>query len=403
MAMQPVISAVCQLRQMLLVAIILAAGVAWADDAAERGKLPRRAPEQLQMDSQRLGMIARVVEEGLQRGAMPGCVVAIGRSDGLAYCEAFGQRAVRPEARPMTTDTVFDLASLTKPIVTATCIMKLVEEGRVDLDATAATYLPTFVGHGKEKITIRQLLTHQGGLIPDNALRDYEQGPVVAFQRIDALKLSAVPGSRFIYSDVGFIVLARVVVAVTGKDLQAEARRIIFDPLGIRETDFNPPPGLRRRAAPTELRDERWMQGEVHDPRAFRLGGVAGHAGLFSTAEDLAVYARALLGRRGPQILSAATQRDMTAAVRVSAGERALGWDKRSSYSSNRGDLFSDRAFGHGGFTGTAIWIDPELDLFVVFLSNRVHPDGKGSVNRLIGRIGTIAAAALYVTPAEKR
>ena len=130
---------------------------------------------------------------------------------------------------------------------------------------------------------------------------------------------------------------------------------------------------------------------------------MCGHAGWLSPAADLAVYARALLGRRGPQILSAATQRDMTAAVRVSAGERALGWDERSSYSSNRGDLFSDRAFGHGGFTGTAIWIDPELDLFVVFLSNRVHPDGKGSVNRLIGRIGTIAAAALYVTPAEKR
>ena len=212
------------------------------------------------------------------------------------------------------------------------------------------------------------------------------------------MPLTVEPGSRFIYSDVGFIVLAEMVHRVSGSNVHEFSRQHVFGPLGLAETGYLPDESLRQRAAATEQRDGRWMCGEVHDPRAYRLGGIAGHAGLFSTAEDLAVYGQMLLqdGQYGGvQILPAEIVAQMTTPQRVGEGLRGLGWDMRTGYSSNRGDLFSPRAFGHGGFTGTGIWIDPQLQLIVIFLSNRLHPDGKGTVNPLIGRIGTIAAAAI--------
>jgi uncharacterized protein YbbC (DUF1343 family) len=307
----------------------------------------------------------------------------------------------------MTTDTIFDLASLTKPLATATSVMKLVEQGKIRLLDRVEQYLPEFGNNGKQQITVYHLLTHQGGLLPDNALADYQDGPKKAWERICALGLRAEPGEKFIYTDVGYIVLSELVRRVTDQRIDAFAQTRIYDPLGMGETGYLPSEALRARAAVTEQREQRWMQGEVHDPRAYLLDGVAGHAGLFSSAEDLALYADMMLGQgtaNDRRVLAARTVHRMTDAYPVHRdpgriGFRGLGWDKRTGYSSNRGELFSRRAFGHGGFTGTAMWIDPELDLFVIFLSNRVHPNGKGSVNALAGRIGSIAAAAILDAP----
>ena len=382
----------------LLVAICLAAG--WG--AEPLGRLPRGTPESVGMDSGHLQRIDRVVEEGLARGNMPGCVVCVGRQGRIVFLKAYGHRQTQPSQLPMTTDTVFDLASVTKPVATATSVMLLVERGQIRLHDPVAKYIPEFAENGKDGISVFDLLLHQGGLIPDNALRDYEDGPEAAMQRILALGTSVEPGTRFVYTDMGFIVLGELVRRVAGKDLNAFTQENLFRPLGMKDTGYLPREELRRRAAPTEQREGRWMQGEVHDPRAYKLGGVAGHAGLFSTAEDLAVYAQMMLNGGsygGARVLSPRTVAAMTSAYPVSSGFRGLGWDTKTGYSSNRSELFTDSAFGHGGFTGTALWIDPGLDLFVIFLSNRVHPHGKGLVNPLAGRIGTLAAASVTDLP----
>ena len=350
------------------------------------------------MNAGRLRVIDDVVHEGIERKHMPGAVVLVGLRGKIVYSRAFGHKQLKPTEAEMTTDTLFDMASITKPVATATSIMKLVEQGKVHLRDPVAKYIPEFGAGGKEKITVFHLLTHQGGLIPDNPLKDYDDGPQTAMKRIDALKPAAPPGTAFIYTDVGYIVLARLVERVSGLDVHQFSQKHIFGPLGMTQTGYLPEERLRERAAVTGQRAGKWMKGEVHDPRAFRLGGIAGHAGLFSTAEDLAVFAQMMLGggvHHGVRVLQESTVRLMTKTYSVPDGARGLGWDVRSGYSSNRGDFFSSRAFGHGGFTGTSLWMDPKLDLFVVFLSNRVHPDGKGSVNSLAGRIGTIAAAAI--------
>lgn len=368
------------------------------DSLAAPPKLTQARPASLGMDADRLARIDDVVRQGLERGRMPGCVVMVGYRGRIAYRKAFGFRRLLPDKEAMTADTVFDLASLTKPIATATSVMKLIEEGKVKPSAPVVRYIPEFQSNGKDKITVLHLLTHQGGLIPDNSLRDYQKGREEAMKRIYALKPRAKPGERFMYSDVGFIVLADVVRRVSGMSVHEYSQKHVFQPLGMSETGYRPGENLRKRAAVTEKRDGEWMRGEVHDPRAYKLGGVAGHAGLFSTARDLAVYAQMMLNAgsyRGVRVLKPETVELMTRPVKVPRGTRTLGWDHRSPYSSNRGDLLTKRAFGHGGFTGTAIWIDPGQDLFVIFLSNRVHPNGRGSVNRLAGRIGTIAAAAI--------
>jgi uncharacterized protein YbbC (DUF1343 family) len=335
---------------------------------------------------------------------MPGCVVCIGRRDGIALLKAYGRRAVAPADEPMTTDTVFDLASITKPVATATAVMRLVEEGRLRLSDPVATHIPEFAAAGKEKLSVHDLLTHQSGLIADNPIGDYADGPDAAFERIWKLAPLHPAGEKFIYSDVNFIVLGRLVERITGESLDAFTTRVTFAPLGMTETGYRPAAALRGRCAPTEERDGGWMRGDVHDPRCWKLGGVAGHAGLFGTATDLARYATMMLADGsldGARVLAAPTVATMTRGWRIpGGGVRGLGWDKRSPLSSNRGDLLTEAAFGHGGFTGTALWIDPGLDLYVIFLSNRVHPDGKGLVNPLIARIASCAAGAI-VAPAS--
>ena len=361
-----------------------------------------RTPEEVGLRSDRLAAIDNLVAEGLEKKLMPGCVIAIGRRGKIAYHRAYGNRQLEPEPQPMSTDTVFDMASITKPVATATSVMILVEQGKLRIRDRVATYIPEFANSGKQRITLMQALTHQAGFIPDNAVADYELGRAAAFTNIHKLGTTYTPGSRFVYSDVGFILLDELIERQSGLTVAEFSKKHIFDPLGMHETGYLPGESLRQRAATTQEREGRWMRGEVHDPRAYLMEGVAGHAGLFSTAADIAVYAQMMLngGHYGSQrILSAATVEMMTRAYTIVEGDkvsiRGLGWDKLSGYSSNRGENMSASAFGHGGFTGTVLWIDPELELFFIFLSNRVHPDGTGSVNRLAGRIATVAVSAI--------
>lgn len=360
--------------------------------------LPQVQPALVGMNPDRLAVIDEVVQEGIRREKMPGAVVLVGYRGGIVYHKAFGHRQLLPQKKPMQTDTVFDMASLTKPIATATCIMLLIEDGKIKLTEKVAAYIPEFAANGKQDITVRQLLIHSGGLIPDNSIKDYVNGPEEAFRKIHELKTYVTPGTKFVYTDVGFIVLAEIIERITGKSVHEFSQERIFRPLAMNETGYLPANNLHARCAVTEQRAGKWMQGEVHDPRSYALGGIAGHAGLFSTATDLATYCQMMINKGimgDARIMQPGTTALMTTPIEVSSGIRTLGWDVRSPYSSNRGDLFSKSAFGHGGFTGTAMWIDPDQQLFVVFLSNRVHPNGKGSVNTIAGRVATIAGAAI--------
>ena len=366
--------------------------------------LPHVEPAEVGMDAGRLAQIDNLVVDGIAAKKMPGCVVCIGRRGKIVLLKAYGNKLVRPTTVPMTTDTVFDLASITKPVATATSIMLLVERGQLTLDTKVASILPEFAAEGKGDITIRDLLIHQSGLLPDNALSDYDDGPEAALRRICELKLQAPTGTKFIYSDVNYILLGEIIRRTSGQSVHEFSQANIFQPLGMKETGYLPNEALRARAAPTEERDGHWMQGEVHDPRAFKLDGVAGHAGLFSTAEDLAIYAQMMLGRgeyQGVRVLAPKTVAQMIHGEQVSSGIRGLGWDKKTGYSINRGEGFSAAAFGHGGFTGTVLWIDPELELFVIFLGNRLHPDGKGLINPLAGKIGTVVAESIGARPPQ--
>ncbi|GBC76757.1 Esterase EstB [bacterium HR08] len=387
----------------VIISLSSAGGVFAAPSRPDRAPLPVVAPEAVGMSSRHLAHIDAIVQEAIARRELPGAVILVARQGRIVYWRAFGDRAVEPERIPMTRDTVFDLASLTKVVATATSVMILVERGKIRLGDPVARYIPEFAQNGKERITIEQLLQHRGGLIADNDLADYRDGPEKALERIYALRTVAEPGTRFIYSDVGYIVLGELVRRVSGQRLDDFAREHIFRPLGMMETTFTPTGALRERCAPTERREGRWMIGEVHDPRAYALGGVAGHAGLFSTARDLAIYCQMMLNGgtfRGVRILSPLSVRRMIEVRHLPPGEmRGLGWDVHTGYSSNRGDLFPIGSFGHTGFTGTSLWIDPASRTFVIFLSNRVHPDGRGDVTSLRGRVASVVAAAILRPP----
>ena len=363
-----------------------------------------------ELDRARLVLLDTLVEDAIRDGRLPGAVVVVGHAGEIVYERAFGARAVDGPPEAMTPDTIFDLASLTKVVATTTSVMILVEEGRLRLRDRVATYLPEFSSHGKDRITIEHLLTHVSGLRPDLPLEEVFEGADTAIARAADEVPEAGPGERFVYSDINFFVLGEVVRRVTGQTLDQFARDRIFRPLGMRDTGFNPPASLRPRIAPTEpCAPLAWpcggdgavmLRGRVHDPTARRMGGVAGHAGLFSTAGDLARFCRMLLGAGtldDVRILAPLTVARMT---RVStppqmADRRGLGWDLDSRFSSNRGDLFSFGSYGHTGFTGTSLWLDPASDTFVVFLSSRLHPSGAGDVTALRGRVATVVASAV--------
>ena len=331
--------------------------------------LPKVSPETVGMDSEHLDRIDELVEEAIQQNQMPGCVVMVNHKGRTVFLEAYGHRQLQPSKLLMTVDTVFDMASLTKPIATGTSIMLLVERGRIRIAEKYGRYAPEFNVNEKDLVTVFQMLTHQAGFIPDNSIKDYTDREQI-WPNLFNLGLKYEPTAKFVYSDVGFQMLGKLVEIRSGLSLNEFSRQNIFEPLGMSETGYLPAEPLRQRAATTEQREDRWMQGEVHDPRAFAMGGVAGHAGLFSTARDLAKYAQMILNEgkyAGTRVMSTQTVRRMTEPHEVAGARRALGWDVRSGYSSNRGELMSDQAFGHGGFTGTAMWIDPKLQLSVIF------------------------------------
>src|SRR5688572_14193860 len=341
-----------------------------------------------------------LIETAVERGHVPGAVLLVGQGDQV-YRRAFGSRSLQPQQEPMTVDTVFDLASLSKPVGCATSIMLLAERGKLNVADPVAKHLPAFAANGKQDITIEQLLLHRGGLIADNPISDYQHGAEEAMRRVMNLSPVVKPGTKFIYTDVGYIVLGEIVRVLSGKPLDEFARDEIFAPLRMADTGYRPADSVKPRVAPTERREKRWMVGEVHDPRAYALGGVAGHAGLFGTADDLARYCRMILGGGqldGTRILSEQTVREMTTPRPMPDGSnaRTYGFDVDTPYSSPRGDRFPrGSSFGHTGFTGTMFWMDPASKSYVILLTNSVHPDGKGSVISLRRYISTAVAEQL--------
>ncbi len=350
-----------------------------------------------------LGSVDAIIEQGIQEG-IPGAVLLVGHNGQVIYRKAYGHRALEPRREAMTLDTVFDLASLTKVIVTTTAVMQLVEHGKVRLNDPVAKYLPEFAQNGKDDITVRQLLTHYSGLEPDLDLKTPWVAKGTAYRMAFAETLDDPPGSKFSYSDINFIVLGALIEKVSGESLDAYATRHIFAPLKMLHTRFLPPAAWRAKIAPTQYdENEHMLRGVVHDPTARRMGGVAGHAGLFSTADDLAKFAQALLSGGGG-ILSAASVEKMTQPEQPPSAPvlRGFGWDIDSPFSSNRGDLLPVGGYGHTGFTGTSLWIDPATQTYIILLTNAVHPRGKGNAIALRSKVATAIAASLPLTADEK-
>ena len=376
---------------------------------------PAQAPS-AGFDVAALNRIDDVVADAIKARQLPGAVVVVGRGDQVAFRKAYGQRALQPSAEPMTLDTIFDLASLTKVVATTPSVMMLVEQGRIRLTDPVASFIPEFSKYGKDRITVRDLMTHMSGLRPDVDLGDPWVGSQEAIRLATEEVLTQPPGRRFVYSDINYFLLAEIVSRVSKQPFQEFVQQHLFKPLGMRDTLFTPPAALLPRIAPTQPctpygwpcdgPDMKMLRGVVHDPTARRMGGVAGHAGLFSTAADLTIYARMLLGGGAvgqTRVLAPLTVARMTSPA-TPAGEpnvRGLGWDLDSSYSANRGELLPLGSFGHTGFTGTSIWVDPATRVFIIFLSNRVHPDGRGDVTPLRARVATIVGSALVDVPAN--
>lgn len=337
--------------------------------------------------------IKAAVTRGIATGKLPGAVLWV--EHGREHASwAQGDRAIMPLREAMTEETIFDAASLTKVVATAPSVLLLIERGQIELDAPVQRYLSEFA---TEKITVRQLLTHTSGLpaeIPKDPAQPDWRGYTEGIRRACACRPEPAPGTAFRYSDVNFILLGEIVQRVSGRTLDVFAREEIFAPLGLKDTGFLPALELRPRIAPTE-RDAHgdMLRGVVHDPTSRRMGGVAGHAGLFTTAHDLARYARLMLHGEveGVRLFRPESLRLMQSTQNPAAvpARRGLGWDIDSAYSRPRGKVFPLGSFGHTGFTGMALWIDPAHDAFYVFLSSRLHPDGKGNVRDLYEEVGT--------------
>jgi len=382
--------------------------------ALAQSPLPAR-PAQRPFDPAVLQRVDTLIAEAIEARQIPGAVVLVGRGPEVLYQKAYGQRAVSPAPEAMTLDTVFDMASVTKVVATATAVMILVDEGKVRLTDRVAAFIPDFGRYGKGNITVRHLLTHVSGLRPDLDLADdswvgYDKAIELAAEEVPGFA----PGERFIYSDIGFFLLGEIVARVSKMPFDQFVRDRVLVPLGMKDSMFNPPESLRPRIAPTQLctpygwpcdgPNQVMLRGVVHDPTARRMHGVAGHAGLFSTAADMARYCQMILNGgslQGARVLSPLAVIKMTSPATPDgmASMRGLGWDIDSSYSSNRGELLPVGSFGHTGFTGTSVWIDPATGVYVVLLANRVHPDGKGDATPLRARVATVVASSLRQLP----
>jgi CubicO group peptidase (beta-lactamase class C family) len=399
---------------LIIVGLVLNSGISAEAVQAVQPPLPQSDPEAAGLLSTQLKYIDDAVRASIWAGEIPGAVVLAARHGRIAYFKAFGNRSVQPKQEAMTADTIFDVSSLTKIMATATSTMLLVENGTLRLDDKVKRYLPNFTGGGKDSITLRHLLTHYSGLPPDFDLSKSWFGHQAALEELWKIKTDSEPGNAFVYSDLNFIVLGEIVHAVTGVPLDEFAREHIFVPLGMTDTCFRPPSKLTGRIAPTEPRKNtlqylkgqgsgadlnKILRGEVHDPTAWRMGGVAGHAGVFSSAKDIALFAQMLLDRgkyANGRLLSPLTVDAMTRpqSPANSLQVRGFGWDIESTYSSPRGDIFKE-GYGHTGFSGTSLWVHPPTDTFVIVLTNRVHPDGGKDINHLRGAIANIVAASI--------
>jgi len=350
-----------------------------------------------------LGVLDSIVEDAIHDEQIPGAVLVVGHDGQMVYRKAFGHRSLEPRRELMTADTIFDLASLTKVVATTTAVMQLVQKGEIRVNEPVVKYIPEFGENGKEEITVRQLLTHYSGLPEDLDRSQPWQGRETALRMAYAEKPIYAAGARFLYSDVNFIVLGGLVERVSGISLDQYCQRNIFVPLKMTQTRFLPPASWLPKIAPTQYDEhDKMLRGVVHDPTARRMGGVAGHAGVFSTADDLAKFAEALLD--GSTVLSPMMVEKMATPQQppTSPVLRGFGWDIDSPFSSPRGDLLPVGSFGHTGFTGTSLWIDPTTRTFIILLTNAVHPRGKGSAVALRSKIATAVAAALPLTTDEK-
>lgn len=380
--------------------------------AAQTQPLPRARPEEAGMSSSQLAYLDRLMEEAVAADAFPGAVVVVGRRGRIVYQKAFGSSQLLPERRPMEPGMMFDLASVTKPVATATSVMILVERGRLRLWDKVKTYLSEFLpfvelgGAAGDDARLFHLLTHTSGLPPYTdagaaAARYGRPCPTETLVRhIAGLRKESRPGETFTYSCLNYITLAWIVERVSGKNLAEFAAESIFRPLKMDRTTFRPPAELIPLCAPTQAVDGEILRGIVHDPLARLQDGISGNAGLFSTADDLAVFCQMMLGRgefRGARILSPLSVSRMTEVFwKTPAAGRGFGWDLASDYATVRGDLFGRESYGHSGYTGTSLWIDPEMETFVILLTNRVHPDDTGGdVIGLRSRTANIVAAAI--------
>jgi CubicO group peptidase (beta-lactamase class C family) len=337
--------------------------------------LPVKSPTEVGMSSNRLSAIERVIERGIKAGGYPGASVVVGRKGAAVFEKGFGRLSWSPNSTPVDAQrTIYDVASLSKVVGTTTAIMILYDEKKIGLDDPVVNYIPTFGGGDKDRVTIRQLLTHTSGLPAGRDIWRIAQTPLEARALVLSTNLEGRPGAQYIYSDLGADVLGLLIEVVAGEPLDKFLTRRVFEPLGMNETFYRPADSLRYRIAPTEVTPPRGypLRGEVHDENAYALGGVAGHAGLFSTAADLSVFAQMMLNGgeyNGVQIISKPT---VDLFISRSFGHRALGWDTaEGDYGSGR--YLGPTAYGHTGFTGTSMWIDPEREMFVILLTNRVH------------------------------
>ena len=342
--------------------------------------LPSRDPGDVGMSAARLEAIDRVVQRGIAGGGYPGAAVVVGRKGAAVIEKGYGTLDWSGKAPVVPASSIYDLASLTKVVGTTMAAMILYDEGKLELDSPVRKYVPDFAGGLKDQVTVRQLLTHRSGLPAGRDLWRVARTPAQARKAVISTKLSYKPGARYVYSDLGADMLAFVVEEISGEKLDGFLHERVFAPLGMDNTGFRPADSLRYRTAPTELAPPRGypLRGEVHDENAYALGGVAGHAGLFSTAADLSVFAQMMLNGgvyNGVRIVSEETVRLFTTrAVRTST--RALGWDTAGDSvesGTGAGSYLSEHAFGHTGFTGTSIWVDPDREMFVILLTNRVH------------------------------
>lgn len=352
-----------------------------------------------------LAGIDGVVEEEIQAGHFPGAVVLVGQGKKILYWKAFSLEVAEPFQEPMRKDTLFDMASLTKPIATAACILILVDRGKLDPNDYVGDYLPAFACNGKEEVRIRHLLTHTSGLPAYTDANDLKSRygspcPDKVIEKICSLNAQSKPGRKFRYSCLGYITLAEVVRVVTGQNIDDFSHANLFMPLGMRHTRFNPPASWRNEIAATQIVDGELLRGTVHDPLARLMAGTSGNAGLFSTASDLSVYCRMLLNGgtwKGRRILSPAAVEMLTT---TQSHGRAYGFDVSSSYSWVKGSHASPSAFCHTGYTGTSLVCDPATDTYLMILTNRAHPHDKGACKPVRQKIAEIVSAP-HVDPSQ--